>query len=68
MIASEGRWLKVATLAEGWSKNTTKGVAQLLFWVGRGVDTRRREEERENVLNLLGEKQKLKKNKCLAEN
>ena len=60
--------MEVATLTRGWPKNTTKGAGQLLFWVGRGAERRRREEERESVLNLLGAKQKLKQNKYLAEN
>ena len=57
MISSGGRWLEVAILAGGWPesgwKTTTEGLL-LLVLLGRGVERRRREEERESVLNLLG--------------
>ena len=59
MIAGGGRWLEVTILARDWPKSgqktTTEGLV-LLVWLGRGVERRRREEARENVLNLLGAK------------
>ena len=57
MITGGGRWLEVAIATEGWPESGQKSTTEallLLVWLGRGVEGRRREEERESVLNLLG--------------
>ena len=59
MIAGGERWLEIATFAGGWPKSGRKSPKEGLgccYWVGCGIERRRREEERENHLHLLGAK------------
>jgi len=45
MIAGGGRWLEIATLAEGWLESGRKSPKEGLgccCWVGRGVERMRR--------------------------
>ena len=59
MIAGGGRWLEVATLVGGWpesGRKTPKEGWAAAAGLDCGVERRRREEERESDLKLLGVK------------
>ena len=74
-VEDDSRWREVVggcnpyrRQAEKWLENTTVRGWLLLLLVEPWVERRRRKEERESVLNLLGAKQKFKRNKYLAKN